>query len=117
MLVFYVIIVGTTAIEVLRREVLAYSSAWGEEVVRYSFIYLACIGGAAAIKERAHIRIDVLFHNASPRAKALLYIFGDLGGQVWRARLDGDNAARGRRESLRRYPSGRDPSPKIVLRP
>jgi TRAP-type C4-dicarboxylate transport system permease small subunit len=46
--------------------------------VRYSFIYLAWIGAAAAVKERAHIRIDVVMHYLGPRPKALLYIFGDL---------------------------------------
>lgn len=66
------------AIEVQRREIFSYSSIWGEEIVRYSFIYLAWIGAAAAVKERAHIRIDVVMHYLGPRAKALLYIFGDL---------------------------------------
>ncbi|MEO9516680.1 MAG: TRAP transporter small permease [Paracoccaceae bacterium] len=78
LLVFYVMLVITMAIEVLRREVFAYSSIWGEEIVRYSFIYLAWIGAAAAAKERAHIRIDVLMHYLGPRPKALLYMFGDL---------------------------------------
>lgn len=78
LLVFYVMIVATMSIEVVRREAIAYSSIWGEEIVRYSFIYLAWIGAAAAVKERAHIRIDVLFHYVGPRAKALLYLFGDL---------------------------------------
>jgi C4-dicarboxylate transporter DctQ subunit len=71
-------LVITMAVEVLRREVFSYSSIWGEEIVRYSFIYLAWIGAAAAAKERAHIRIDVLMHYLNPRLKALLYIFGDL---------------------------------------
>ena len=78
LLMFYVMLVITMAIEVLRREVFSYSSIWGEEIVRYSFIYLAWIGAAAAVKERAHIRIDVLMHYLGPRPKALLYIFGDL---------------------------------------
>ena len=78
LLIFYVMIVLTMAIEVLRREIFAYSSIWGEEIVRYSFIYLAWIGAAAAVKERAHIRIDVLIHYVGPRVKALIYIFGDL---------------------------------------
>ena len=60
LLVFYVMLVVTMAVEVLRREIFAYSSIWGEEIVRYSFIYLAWIGAAAAVKERAHIRIDVV---------------------------------------------------------
>ena len=78
LLTFYVMLVTTMAVEVLRREVFSYSSIWGEEIVRYSFIYLAWIGAAAAVKERAHIRIDVLMHYLGPRPKALLYIFGDL---------------------------------------
>lgn len=78
LLVFYVLLVGTMFIEVVRREVFSYSSIWGEEIVRYSFIYLAWIGAAAAVKERGHIRIDVLMNYVGPRVKALLYIFGDI---------------------------------------
>jgi TRAP-type C4-dicarboxylate transport system permease small subunit len=78
LLVFYVMLVATMFIEVLRREVLSFSSIWGEEIVRYSFIYLAWIGAASAVRERGHIRIDVLMHYVGPRMKALLYIFGDL---------------------------------------
>lgn len=78
LLVFYVMLVLTMFVEVVRREVFAYSSIWGEEIVRYSFIYLAWIGAAAAVKERGHIRIDVLMQYVSPRMKAVLYVFGDL---------------------------------------
>lgn len=78
LLLFYVMLVATMFIEVLRREIMSYSSIWGEEIVRYSFIYLAWIGCAAAVKERGHIRIDVLMQYVGRRAKALLYIFGDL---------------------------------------
>lgn len=78
LLTFYVMLVITMAIEVLRREIFAYSSIWGEEIVRYSFIYLAWVGAAVAVKDRGHIRIDVLLHYLPPRAKALIYIFGDL---------------------------------------
>lgn len=78
LLLFYTMVVATMFIEVVRREALAYSSIWGEEIVRYAFIYLAWIGAASAVRERAHIRIDVLYHYVGPRAKALLYLFGDL---------------------------------------
>ncbi|MEM8592932.1 MAG: TRAP transporter small permease [Pseudomonadota bacterium] len=78
LLAFYVMLVGTMFIEVIRREVFAYSSIWGEEIVRYSFIYLAWIGAAAAVKERGHIRIDVIMNYIGRRPKALLYMFGDI---------------------------------------
>lgn len=78
LLLFYVMLVATMFIEVMRREIMSYSSIWGEEIVRYSFIYLAWIGAAAAVKERGHIRIDVIMQYAGRKAKAVLYIFGDL---------------------------------------
>ena len=78
LLFFYALLVSTMFIEVIRREVFSYSSIWGEEIVRYAFIYLAWIGAASAVRERAHIRIDVVMHYLSRRNKTLLYIFGDL---------------------------------------
>jgi C4-dicarboxylate transporter DctQ subunit len=78
LLFFYVLLVATMAIEVIRREVFSYSSIWGEEVVRYAFIYLAWIGAASAVRERAHIRIDVIMHYVPSQVKTLIYILGDL---------------------------------------
>jgi TRAP-type C4-dicarboxylate transport system permease small subunit len=78
LLVFYTMIVVTIVIEVIRRFVLSYSSIWGEEIARYSFIYLVWIGASAAVKQRAHIRIDVLTHLLPNRGKSVLYLFGDL---------------------------------------
>ncbi len=77
LLVFYTMIVATIGSEVVRRFGLSYSSIWGEEVARYSFIYLVWIGVSAAVRDRAHIRIDVLLHYLSARAKAFVYLFGD----------------------------------------
>ncbi|MEM7224358.1 MAG: TRAP transporter small permease [Pseudomonadota bacterium] len=74
---FYAMIVATIVVEVVRRFVLSYSSIWGEEIARYAFIYLAWVGASAAVKERAHIRIDVLLHYLSNRAKAAIYLLGD----------------------------------------
>ena len=78
LLIFYAMIVATIVVEVTRRFVFSYSSLWGEEIARYAFIYLAWVGASAAVKERAHIRIDVLLHYLSGRAKAAVYLFGDL---------------------------------------
>ena len=77
LLIFYSMIVATIAMEVIRRFGLSYSSIWGEEIARYAFIYLAWIGASAAIRERAHIRIDVILHYVGPRTKAAIYLFGD----------------------------------------
>lgn len=78
LLVLYSLIVCTIGIEVFRRFVLSYSSIWGEEVARYAFVYLAWIGAAAAVKERAHICIDVLQNFLPRRGQLTLYIIGDI---------------------------------------
>ena len=75
---FYGLIVSTIVVEVVRRFVMSYSSIWGEEIARYAFIYLAWVGASAAVKDRAHIRIDVILHYLSRRGKALVYLFGDI---------------------------------------
>jgi TRAP-type C4-dicarboxylate transport system permease small subunit len=78
LLIFYVIIVLTVGVEVIRRFVFSYSSIWGEEVARYSFIYLAWIGAASAVKDRAHIRIDVILSLLGRKGQLVVYIFGDV---------------------------------------
>src|SRR3546814_14067699 len=74
LLFLYSFIVLVIAIEVLRRFVLMYSSVWGEEAARYAFIYLVWIGAAVAVRDSAHIRIDVLTHLLTPRGSALVYL-------------------------------------------
>ncbi len=78
LLPLYAMIVSTIFLEVVRRSVFAYSSIWAEEIARYAFIYVAYIGASAAIKERAHIRIDLIMHLLSSRMKAMVFIFGDI---------------------------------------
>jgi TRAP-type C4-dicarboxylate transport system permease small subunit len=78
LLVFYIYIVAVIFIEVLRRFLLDYSSIWGEETARYAFIYLVWIGAAAAVRDRAHIRIDVLLTFLPPRVRTAIFLLGDL---------------------------------------
>lgn len=78
LLPLYALIVSSIFIEVIRRSALSYSSVWTEEMARYAFIYIAYIGASAAIKERAHIRIDVLLNLLPNRLKLVLYILGDI---------------------------------------
>lgn len=78
LLFLYSFIVLVIALEVVRRFVLMYSSVWGEETARFAFIYLVWIGAAVAVRDRAHIRIDVITHLLPPRGGALIYLLGDL---------------------------------------
>jgi len=78
LLPLYALIVIVIFMEVFRRFVLSYSSIWAEEVARYAFIYVSWIGASAAIKERAHIRIDLILPLLGDRGRALIMILGDL---------------------------------------
>jgi len=78
LLPLYAMIVSTVFMEVVRRSLLSYSSIWAEEIARYAFIYIAWIGASSAIKERAHIRIDVILNLLSQRMKSIVFIFGDI---------------------------------------
>lgn len=78
LLFLYSFIVLVIAIEVIRRFGLMYSSVWGEETARFAFIYLVWIGAAVAVRDRAHIRIDVITHMLPPRGAALIYLLADI---------------------------------------
>lgn len=82
LLTFYALIILTVAIEVIRRFALNYSSVWGEELARYAFIYLAWIAAAAAVRDRAHIRIDVLVNLGGPRVQRLAWWLSDIATLV-----------------------------------
>ncbi|MGS2742100.1 TRAP transporter small permease [Halomonas sp. LS-001] len=82
LLTFYALIILTIAIEVFRRFVINYSSPWGEEVARYAFIYLAWLAAAAAVRDRAHIRIDVLVNLGGPKMKRLGWWLADIATLV-----------------------------------
>lgn len=78
MLVAYLFVCIVIVQEVLRRFGLNFSSAWSQETAQYLFIYLGYIGAAYGVKERAHIRFDVLIGRVGERAKAALYIFAEV---------------------------------------
>ena len=78
LLPLYALIVITIFMEVFRRFILSYSSIWAEEVARYAFIYVSWIGASAAIRERAHIRIDVILPFLNERMRGIVMIIGDV---------------------------------------
>ena len=78
MLIAYLFICIVIVQEVLRRFGLNFSSAWSQETAQYLFIYLGYIGAAYGVKERAHIRFDVVISRVGERTKAWLYIFAEL---------------------------------------
>lgn len=61
LLIFYTQIVLVIGVEVARRFLLQAASLWGEEIARYSLIYLVWIGASYAVRTRTHIRVDLIF--------------------------------------------------------
>jgi TRAP-type C4-dicarboxylate transport system permease small subunit len=78
MLVFYCFIVFVIVFEVVRRFALDFSSLWGEEAARFAFIYLGWVGASYAVKQRAHIRFDIVLHLLPRRFHGYMYLFGEL---------------------------------------
>ena len=78
LLIFYTLVVAVIGVEVLRRFVLSYSSIWGEEIARFAFIYLTWIGASAGVRNRNHIRIDLIYGWVPERHHVWLYVFADL---------------------------------------
>lgn len=83
MLVCYTFVCFVIVQEVARRFLLNYSSAWAEETARYAFIYLGWVGAAYAVKERVHVRFDIVLNTLPERLKGWLYLLGELGTLVF----------------------------------
>ena len=78
LLVFYTVVVAVIGVEVIRRFVLSFSSVWGEEIARFAFIYLTWVGASAGVKNRSHIRIDVIYNWVPERHHVWLYVLADV---------------------------------------
>jgi TRAP-type C4-dicarboxylate transport system permease small subunit len=60
--------------QVIMRYIFGNSLSWSEELARYLFIWYTWIGTSLAIRERRHIRIEILTDFLSERAKLRLEI-------------------------------------------
>jgi C4-dicarboxylate transporter, DctQ subunit len=78
MLACYIFCCAVIIQDVGRRFLLNYSAAWSQETAQYAFIYLGWIGAAYAVKERAHIRFDILLNKLPERLHGLIYIAGEI---------------------------------------
>lgn len=76
--VFYTYILLIVVVEVFRRFVLNISGFWTEKSALQMFLYLTWIGASYGIKERMHIRIDLLYSYLSDRKVDYLYVFSDV---------------------------------------
>ena len=78
MLACYVFCCAVIIQDVARRFIINYSAAWSQETAQYAFIYLGWIGAAYAVKERAHIRFDILQNKLPEKLHGYIFIAGEI---------------------------------------
>ena len=65
-------------IEVIRRYAFGDSSAWGEMTARYAFVYMTYAAAAEGIRQKKHIRVDLIDKIMKPKSLPLLNIYYDI---------------------------------------
>ena len=65
-------------IEVIRRYGFGDSSAWGEMTARYAFVYMTYAAAAEGIRQKKHIRVDLIDKIIKPKSMTLLNIYYDI---------------------------------------
>ena len=65
-------------IEVIRRYAFGDSSAWGEMTARYAFVYMTYAAAAEGIRQKKHIRVDLIDKFIKPKSMTLLNIYYDI---------------------------------------
>lgn len=68
------VIVTIVTIEVVLRYIFGLSLIFTEELARYLMVWIVFLGGALAVKDDSHIRINVLVQRLGPRLGRLVRI-------------------------------------------
>jgi TRAP-type mannitol/chloroaromatic compound transport system permease small subunit len=63
---------------VLMRYVLGFGSIWLQETIIYAHAALFLLAAAWTLKDGGHVRVDVFYSTASPRAKTIIDLCGAL---------------------------------------
>lgn len=67
-----------TFTQVIARFVFRSPIAWGQDIVRLSFVYLVFWGAAYCVKEREHLNIDILLTAVSNKNRRIIELFINL---------------------------------------
>ena len=65
-------------IEVIRRYAFGDSSAWGEMTARYAFVYMTYAAAAEGIRQKKHIRVDLIDKIIKPKSLTMLNVYYDI---------------------------------------
>lgn len=70
------VMVVVIAFEVVSRYIFGAPTIWAYDTALILYAWLGLVGGAFAMKRRAHIRVDLFTARMSPRKQALLELLG-----------------------------------------
>lgn len=65
-------------VQVISRYVLNASLSWAEEALRYLFIWMFFLAGAAGIKDKVHVGFDLVVEKMSAASKIVVHTIVDI---------------------------------------
>jgi TRAP-type C4-dicarboxylate transport system permease small subunit len=81
----YMVLIGVTVGGVFFRYVLNDSLVWGEELGRYMFIWIVCIGAAIGVARDRHVNVDFVLEKLPARIRNLVELATEVGVLVFLA--------------------------------
>jgi TRAP-type C4-dicarboxylate transport system permease small subunit len=72
------LMVVVVSISVVLRYVFNTGLVWSEELVRYAYIWLIFLGSVTAIRQKAHIGLDIFTERLPSHLRRWVYCVGDL---------------------------------------
>lgn len=72
------LMVVLVAIAVILRYIFHTGLVWSEEFVRYAYVWLIFLGSVIAMKQNAHIGLDVAVRRLPCKIRTIVVCFGDL---------------------------------------
>lgn len=78
LVLFYLLIIVIVSIQVICRIFPFKAPSWTEEASRYSMIYLVAFSTGFAIKEKAFVGVDTIFHNLSNKKQLFLRFINNM---------------------------------------
>ncbi|SDE81358.1 2,3-diketo-L-gulonate TRAP transporter small permease protein YiaM [Sporomusa acidovorans DSM 3132] len=70
-------------VQVIARYAFSNSLTWSEEVGRYLFVWMTFLGTALAVRNKAHVALDVLVGKLPPLLQKAVIVFGYLSMMVF----------------------------------
>jgi TRAP-type mannitol/chloroaromatic compound transport system permease small subunit len=63
---------------VVGRYVFGVGSIWLQELITYMFGFLFMLGAAYTLRHDGHVRVDIIYREATPRTKAIVNLVGSI---------------------------------------